>query len=117
MAHSKAPRFDSPYDINYVASKYGKVIGYPARLIIMYWLAAMGPKHAHEISDYIELSKATTSHHLAKLEGAGLITGDEKGPYIRYSLSKEGFIAMRFFISRILQDIADAAGIDDEIPR
>jgi len=111
MAHSKAFQFATPYDINHIVSHYGKALSYPARVLIMRWLAAEGPKHAGEISEYIDLSKATTSHHLASLEKAGIICGTEKGRHIVYEFNDLNFPIMRGFIDDVFDEVEAAAGI------
>ena len=110
MAHSKAEQFVTPYDINHIISKYGLAVGYPARILIMRWLAAEGPKRAGEISDFIELAKSTTSHHLRSLEHAGVITGVERGPNITYEFNKAGYAALRFYFMKIFDEIDGLEG-------
>lgn len=71
----------------------------------MRWLADEGPKKASEITSHIELSKSTTSHHLASLEHAGLITGTERGPHITYELNWHGYRAMRHYVLALFSEI------------
>ena len=111
MAHSKAFQFETPYDVNHIISHYGKALSYPARVLIMRWLAAEGPKHAGEISQFIDLSKATTSHHLASLERAGIISGTEHGRHIVYEFNDLNFPIMRGFIDMVFDEVEAAAGI------
>lgn len=105
MAHSKADQFETPYDINHVISKYGRALDYPARVLIMRWLAKEGAKKASEITTHIELAKSTTSHHLSSLEHAGLISGNETGPHISYEINWNGYRAMRHFVLAMFSEL------------
>lgn len=113
MAHSKESQFESPYDFNHVVSHYGGALSYPARVLIMRWLAD-GPRKAGEISEHISLAKSTTSHHLANLERAGLIGGQEQGPHITYEFNWEGYRAMRHFVLELFAEL-DAKAPKEEV--
>jgi ArsR family transcriptional regulator len=56
----------------------------PRRKILAYLSAA--ELTAGEIAARFEMSKPAMSKHLAILEGAGLIQGAKRGPFIHYSL-------------------------------
>ena len=111
MSHSKAYQYVTPHDVNHIVSGYCRALGYPARMIILRWLASEGSKYAGEISDYIQLSKATTSHHLACLAKAGLIYGIEEGSWIRYELNDLNFVLAREYLELVFDEIEAAAGI------
>ncbi|HLF62549.1 MAG TPA: winged helix-turn-helix domain-containing protein [Saprospiraceae bacterium] len=108
MAHSKAELFADPEDINHIVSGYSKALDYPARVLIMRWLAAEGPKNAGEITNYVGLSKSTTSQHLFRLERAGIITGMEQGNNIIYAFNAANFIIMRGYMDDLFHEL-DAA--------
>jgi DNA-binding transcriptional ArsR family regulator len=114
MAYSKAEQFAVPDDINHIVSMYGKALSYPARVLIMRWLAAEGPKSAGEITAYVCLSKSTTSQHLSRLERAGIITGVEQGSSIIYAFSAENFIIMKGYLYDLFSEVERASIISKE---
>lgn len=111
MAYSKAEQFAVPDDINHIISAYGKALSYPARVLIMRWLAAEGPKSAGEITTYVCLSKSTTSQHLSRLERAGIIIGVEQGNSIIYAFNTGNFTIMKSYIHELFSEVERASGI------
>lgn len=61
-----------------------KALSDPARVKILAMLLATDEVCACDVSDGIGKSAATTSHHLALLRKAGLVTGDKRGTWIWY---------------------------------
>ena len=47
---------------------------------------------AGEIAERFEISKPSISKHLSILENAGLITGERRGQFIRYSLVRNNLL-------------------------
>jgi DNA-binding transcriptional ArsR family regulator len=114
MAHSKAFLFEDPADINHIISGYGRALGYPARVLIMRWLAAEGAKTAGEITRYVGLSKATVSQHLSRLERAGIITGMEQGSNSIYAFNAANFLIMKEYFEELLQELENTIVITGE---
>ena len=63
-----------------------KALGDPTRREILRLLRD-GAKTAGEIGGHFEMTRATISHHLSVLRGAGLISDDRRGKYIYYELN------------------------------
>lgn len=61
-----------------------KALGHPVRLLILN-LVAMQPRHGEELAAILGLTPATVSHHLAKLNAAGLISARKEQYYQVYS--------------------------------
>lgn len=67
-----------------------KVLGHPARLLILN-LVQIKPRHGEELAAILKLNPATISHHLAKLEGVGLLSHQKDQYYHTYSPVTELF--------------------------
>jgi DNA-binding transcriptional ArsR family regulator len=109
MAFSKANQFADPMEINHNISNYAKALSYPARVIIVRWLAEEGKKSAGEISAHIGLSMSTTSHHLACLVKVGFISGHEQGRNIYYSFNHLGFQMIQSFFEEVFGELSERA--------
>jgi DNA-binding HxlR family transcriptional regulator len=62
-----------------------KALGNPARLLILN-LVRLRPRHGEELAAILDLSPATVSHHLARLEERGLLDARKEQYYQVYSL-------------------------------
>ncbi|MBB6097298.1 hypothetical protein HNR42_000712 [Deinobacterium chartae] len=62
-----------------------KALADPGRLRII-GLLAHGPSSVEGLAAELELSLSTTSHHLSRLSGAGLVEARARGHYSMYSL-------------------------------
>ncbi len=71
-------------------SKILDALGNVDRFLILDALAE-SDKCVCEIEAILNKAQSTVSHHLAVLEGAGLIRGWKKGKFTHYSLSKTAF--------------------------
>lgn len=71
-------------------------------------LLARQPYTVEQLAAQLELSESTTSHHLARLSKAGLVSARADGHYYFYSLQTE---ALRDMSQRLLdhQDVPEAA--------
>jgi ArsR family transcriptional regulator, arsenate/arsenite/antimonite-responsive transcriptional repressor len=62
-----------------------KALGHPTRLLILN-LLLVKPRHTEELAAILQLQPATVSHHLAQLNGAGLLTSTKEQYYQIYQL-------------------------------
>ena len=67
-----------------------EIIGEESRFAILSLLSEK-PCLLSEISEHLDKTHATTSHHLRLLEQAELIYSSKKGKYKEYNLMKENF--------------------------
>lgn len=66
-----------------------KAIAHPVRLKILHVLSKWGaPVCVCDIEAHFELSQPTISHHLRLLRQAGLVEGDQRGPWVYYRIRK-----------------------------
>lgn len=73
--------------------RFFKVLGEPNRLKIV-GLLAEKPRSVDDIATAVGLGKSTTSHHLAKLEAAGLVSARARGYFSIYSLQTDVLTSM-----------------------
>jgi ArsR family transcriptional regulator len=74
------------YEINLEArANLFKALGHPVRLLILN-LVKIKPRHGEELATILRLKPATISHHLAKLNDAGLLKSKKDQYYQVYSL-------------------------------
>lgn len=69
-------------------AKMTRSLGNPHRIAILDLLLEEGACYFGRIGQVIPLAKATVSQHLTALKDAGLITSDEEGTRVRYSINK-----------------------------
>ena len=74
-----------------------KVLAVPARLQILSQLAAggCGPVSVNELTEKVDLSQPTVSHHLRKLTEAGLLERAQEGRTVIHSIRPELFAELR----------------------
>lgn len=77
-----------------------KVLSNPARLVLLTHMAkeSCGPLNVNDLTEIIELSQPTVTHHLKKLESAGLITKMRQGRNMMCRIRPEGFVQMQKFL-------------------
>jgi len=63
---------------------FAKVLGHPARIAILQFLATQKVCICGDIVNVLPLSQSTVSQHLKELKQVGLIKGDVEGPSICY---------------------------------
>ena len=72
-----------------------------------------------ELAEAVEISPATCSHHLRRLEGIGLVRHESDGPYRRYRLDADRLTELRRTILRdeALQAAARPADLEAKVMR
>lgn len=55
---------------------------------------------AGEIAEVFDISKPSISHHLELLKKGNLVNSKKKGQFIVYSINKEGFDILTFWINQ-----------------
>jgi ArsR family transcriptional regulator len=68
-----------------------KAVADPTRLQILAMIAASENQESCvcDLTDPLNLTQPTISHHLKKLAEVGLIEGERRGTWVWYSLNKE----------------------------
>ncbi|MCF8524226.1 MAG: metalloregulator ArsR/SmtB family transcription factor [Aquiluna sp.] len=68
-----------------------KAVADPTRLQILAMIAASEDQESCvcNLTEPLDLTQPTISHHLKKLAEAGLIRGERRGTWVWYSLNKE----------------------------
>lgn len=54
-----------------------------------------GPRTVEELAESVQVSSATCSHHLRRLEGLGLVDAEDHPPYRRYRLNADRLTELR----------------------
>ena len=81
-----------------------KALAHPSRLLIL-GLCKQKPRHTEEIAGILKLSKATVSHHLSLLAGAGLLEPERQQYYQNYKLNVSMFdLSLKTMIFARLED-------------
>lgn len=83
-----------------------KVLGHPARLAILSYLAETQSCITGDISDHLPLSRTTVNQHLKELKELNLIKGEIEGVRVNYCLNTKMIQLLRsklyFFIDELL---------------
>lgn len=77
-----------------------------SRLSILIFLAEEGTSTVSEIIEATGLSQSNTSNHLNCLFDCGLVTKEQKGRYVHYSLSDPRISQLLHLSDQILADVA-----------
>ncbi|MEM7109173.1 MAG: metalloregulator ArsR/SmtB family transcription factor [Bacteroidota bacterium] len=83
MGLSKTEKFTA--DQNQIAA-LAKVLGHPARIAILEYLASYNSCVCGDIVEELPLSQSTVSQHLKELKKVGLIKGTIEGPSVCYCI-------------------------------
>lgn len=83
-----------------------KVIGHPARLTILKFLAKTPSCICNDIVDIVPLSQPTISRHLSELKRVGLIRGTFEGKNICYCIDQSTW-------TKVKSTIDDLSGVLD----
>nr|NQU90320.1 winged helix-turn-helix transcriptional regulator [Bacteroidota bacterium] len=91
---------------------YGKILSHPARIAIVKLIAEKKEIKTGDISQYLPISRTTTSQHLKFLKENGLIKGTIDGLKIHYCLDMEVIAEMQkalntFFTEAIITFICE----------
>ncbi len=77
----------------------------PKRLLLLY-LVAEHPRNVSELTEILQVSQPTVSHHLRILRERGLVTSERQGTSIYYALGDpriiEAINIMRSFVADLL---------------
>jgi DNA-binding transcriptional ArsR family regulator len=82
-----------------------KVLGHPARLAILQYLAETKVCISGDISEELPLSRTTVNQHLGELKEAGLIQGEIEGVKVNYCLKPERVGYVRKILDRFISDL------------
>lgn len=73
------------------ASCFFKALADPTRLTILYMIAARGARRitSNALSQSLEISAPTVTHHMKKLLAAKLVTREQEGKWAFYSIHED----------------------------
>lgn len=99
----QAKRYRFSYDDQELA-RMGRILGHPARIVILEKLAREGALAFESIQMIIPLDRTTVSGHLQELIKQGLIElVDQSGRGTAYRLNELAFEAMREILGRFVE--------------
>lgn len=78
-----------------------KVMGHPARLSILEFLASSPSCICNDIVDELPLAQPTISRHLSELKRVGLIKGRISGKNICYCINEEAIAEVKNLLSNL----------------
>ena len=84
-----------------------KVLGHPARIAILQYLAKRGSCVNGSLVEELGLAQATISQHLWELKNAGLIQGTIEGTSVCYCIDPRGWNALRKDMDKLLTSVSD----------
>ena len=102
MVVAKTTLFDTELQ---EAALFFKVLGHPARLQILRYLAETKMCITGDISEELPLSRTTVNQHLAELKKAGLIQGHVSGKHTNYCLDPEKIRTLKKVIDSFLKTL------------
>jgi ArsR family transcriptional regulator, arsenate/arsenite/antimonite-responsive transcriptional repressor len=78
-----------------------KALSDPTRLRVLSHVAAQGCDAvcACDLTETLDISQPTISHHLKKLVEAGLLTREQRGKWAHYTVVREAFAELRQFLA------------------
>jgi len=82
-----------------------KVLGHPARLAILSYLAETPSCITGDISDHLPLSRTTVTQHLKELKELNLIKGEIEGVTVNYCLNTENIQGIKSEFNRFLDTL------------
>ena len=82
-----------------------KVLGHPARLAILQYLAETKVCISGDISEELPLSRTTVNQHLNELKEAGLIHGEIAGVKVNYCLKPDRIVYVKKIIDSFIKDM------------
>ena len=86
-------------------AKQFKVLGHPARLAILRYLAEAKVCISGDISNELPLSRTTVNQHLKELKDLGLIKGNIEGVKTNYCLNTANLKELKNTLESFLDDI------------
>ena len=85
---------------------FAKVLGHPARMAILNYLARQNQCISGDITDEIPLSRTTVSQHLQELKNAGLVHGTVSGTRVFYCLETDKINELKTKMHDFLEKLA-----------
>ena len=83
-----------------------KVLGHPARLAILQYLAKTNVCMTGDISDELPLSRTTVNQHLKALKDAGLIQGSVDGVKVNYCLNPIKILEVKKITENLFKELS-----------
>ncbi len=83
---------------------FAKVLGNPARVAIIQYLAAIDTCICGDLVEKIGLAQPTISQHLKELKKAGLIKGRIEGTSVCYCIDYENWKQMSVLLTNFLKE-------------
>ncbi|XJS10407.1 ArsR/SmtB family transcription factor [Aerococcaceae bacterium WGS1372] len=84
-----------------------KILGDLNRIKIVELLAHYNKLCVYEISQFIDASVATTSHHLITLRNSGVITSEKHGKRVVYALDNQDVLDLLEIAKQVSKDTDD----------
>lgn len=93
---SDLPATLSTADAEAKAARF-KAVAYPTRVQLLHLVAGAGRDEACvcDLTDTVNLSQPTVSHHLRILVNAGLLTRERRGTWAWYRVSEDGLRTLK----------------------
>jgi DNA-binding transcriptional ArsR family regulator len=85
-------------------AEIAKVLGHPARVAILQFLALKKSCQCGDIVDELPLSQSTVSQHLKELKNVGLIKGTIDGPSICYCIDEKNWNRFGKLLGGLFED-------------
>ncbi|MBL7876009.1 MAG: winged helix-turn-helix transcriptional regulator [Cyclobacteriaceae bacterium] len=104
MGLSKTEEFSK--EQNEIAA-IAKVLGHPARIAILQYLAEKKSCVCGDIVDELPLSQSTVSQHLKELKMAGLIKGEIEGPSVCYCIDAKTITKANKLLGDLLMEVGN----------
>ena len=92
-------------------------VGDPKRLMLLY-LVAEHPRNVSELTEILDVSQPTVSHHLRMLRERGLVTAERDGTSIYYSLADPRILeAMNILRGMVADHLDERANVLKDVRR
>jgi DNA-binding transcriptional ArsR family regulator len=102
MTSAKVELFEEELQLT---ASYFKVLGHPARLAILKYLAESKVCISGDITNELPLSRTTVNQHLTELKNIGLIKGTTEGVKVNYCLNPEKVKELKQVLDSYLETI------------
>jgi ArsR family transcriptional regulator len=100
----KAMAYPPEEEVNLLHTHICEGLGDPKRVLILYILSEK-PRNVTELTELLDVSQPTVSHHLKILRDRELVSSDKDGTIVTYSLADERIIDALNIMRSILADI------------